>query len=195
MGERREGIEKRPHPGLRDRKVLLYLFDHQGALCHTSSYTESVPRPRTEFHPGGHFPFQTSIPTDISPASQIQFARLAASVENHTQQLVYFGATSLRIASHFFPRAASRLILDFSHTAEVSTHLDKLVTELLELSKLPHLALGFPTAARLGRASEMVLPSALLVSRTLGPSTYARGEIIFPLHGPTAVGMDRQRNS
>jgi hypothetical protein len=34
----------------------------------------------------------------------------------------------------------------------VSAHLDKLVTELLELSKLPHLALGFTHRSEIGQS-------------------------------------------
>ncbi len=44
MGKRCEGIEKRPHSGLRHRKILFYVFDNQlsgcrSASCHALSYT------------------------------------------------------------------------------------------------------------------------------------------------------------
>ena len=42
MGQRRKGIEKRPHSGLRNREILHYLFNYQGASCHVLSYTRIV---------------------------------------------------------------------------------------------------------------------------------------------------------
>ena len=42
MLERREGIEKRPPPGLRNRKILYYFFRDEGVRCHVLSYTLSV---------------------------------------------------------------------------------------------------------------------------------------------------------
>ena len=42
MGQRRKRIEKRPHSGLRHRKILHHIFDDESAGCHVLSYTLSV---------------------------------------------------------------------------------------------------------------------------------------------------------
>jgi len=42
MRERRKVIKKRPQPGLRDWKILLYLFHDEGVRSHLLSYTLNV---------------------------------------------------------------------------------------------------------------------------------------------------------